>query len=57
MATADHKSGRKPIEGTPNHFKKLLEGPCLNHAFSVKHPLKDCNLMRRFLSGGSNKGE
>ena len=57
MATADHKGGRKPEEGTPKHFKKLLEGPCLNHAFPVRHLLKDCSLMWRFLSGGSNKGE
>ena len=57
MAAADRKGGRKPTEGTANHFEKLLEGPCSNHAFSVKHLLKDCSLMRWFLSGGSNKGE
>ena len=45
------------MEGTPNHFKKLLEGPCLNHSFLVKHLYKDCSLIRRFLSGGSNNGE
>ena len=28
-----------------------------NHAFPVKHLYKDYNLMRRFLSEGSNKGE
>ena len=57
MAAADHRGGRKPMEGTPNHFKKLLEGPCPNHAFLVKHLYKDCSLMKRFLSRGSNKGE
>ena len=57
MATADHKGGRKPTEGTPDHFEKLLEGPCLNHAFPVKHLYKDYVLMKRFLFGGSNKGE
>ena len=57
MAAADRKGGQKPAEGTLNHFEKLLEGPCLNHAFLVKHMLKDCGLMRRFLSRGSNKGE
>ena len=57
MATADHKGGWKPTEGTPNHFEKLLEGPCPNHGFSIKHLYKDCGLMKRFLSGGSNKGE
>jgi len=55
MAATDHKGGQKPVEGTPNHFEKLLEGPCPNHAFPVKHLLKDCSLMWRFLSGGSNK--
>ena len=57
VAAADHKGGRKPMEGTPNHFKKLLEGSYLNHAFPVKHLLKDYDLMWRFLSRGSNKGE
>ena len=54
--TADHKGGQKPTEGTSDHFEKLLEGPCPNHAFSVKHLYKDGVLMKRFLSGGSNKG-
>ena len=57
VAAADHKEGQKPIEGTPNHFEKLLKGPCLNHAFPVKHLYKDCCLMKRFLSRGSNMGE
>ena len=57
VATADHKGGQKPIEGTPDHFEKLLEGPCPNHAFPVKHLYKGCALMKRFLFGGSNKGE
>ena len=57
MAAVDRKGGRKPAEGTLNHFEKMLEGPCPNHAFPVKHPLKDCSLMRKFLFGSSNKGE
>ena len=57
MATADQKEGRKPTEGTLDHFEKLLEGPCLNHAFPIKHLYKDCVLMKRFLSRGFNKGE
>ena len=27
MATTDHKGVQKPIEGTSDHFKKLLEEP------------------------------
>ena len=56
MATADCKGGRKPAKGTLNHFEKLLEGPCLNHAFPARHLYKDYGLMKRFLSGGFNKG-
>ena len=57
MATTNCRGGRKPTEGTLNHFKKLLEGPCPNHVFPIKHLYKDCGLMKQFLSGGSNKGE
>ena len=57
MATADRKGGQKPAEGTPNHFEKVLEGPCPNHAFPIKHLYKDCGLLKWFLSGGFNKGE
>ena len=57
MAATDRKGGRKPTEGTPNHFEKMLEGLCPNHAFPIKHLLKDCGLMRKFLVGSANKGE
>ena len=57
MAAADRKGGRKPMEGTPNHFEKLLAGPCPNHAFTIKHMYKNCGLMKWFLSGCSYKGE
>jgi len=57
VATADRKEGRKPTEGTLDHFEKLLKGPCPNHAFPIKHLYKDRVLMKRFLSGGSNKWE
>ena len=55
MAAADHKGGQKPTEGTPNHFEKLLEGPCPNHAFPVMHLLNDCGFMQRFLFGTTCK--
>ena len=57
VAAADRKGGWKPTEGTPNHFEKMLEGPCPNHAFPAKHLYKDCGLMRKYLAGGLNKGE
>ena len=57
MAAVDRTGGQKPMEGTLNHFKKMLEGPCPNHAFPTKHLYKDCGLMRKYLFGGLNKGE
>ena len=57
VAAADRKGGQNPTEGTLNHFKKMLEGLCLNHAFPVKHLLKDCGLMWKFLAGSASKGE
>ena len=45
------------MEGTPGHFERLLEEPCRDHAFPIKHLYKDCVLVKRFLSGSSNKGE
>ena len=37
VAAADHKGGRKPMEGALDHFEKLLEGSCPNHSFPIKH--------------------
>ena len=35
----------------------MLEGLCPNHTFPVKHLLKDCGLMQKFLLRSANKGE
>ena len=57
VAATDRRGGQKPVKGTLNHFEKILEGPRPNHAFPIKHLYKDYTLMKRFLFGGSNKGE
>ena len=43
----------KPKTGKPafGNFEKLMEGPCWNHGFPVKHLFKDCKLMKRYLKG------
>jgi hypothetical protein len=46
MAAAKHKGKKASVEGTPDHFKKILEGPCPNHAY------KDCGLVKKVLSRG-----
>lgn len=57
VAATDRKGGRAPAEGPPDHFEKLLEGPCSNHAFLIKHLYKDYTLMKWLLSRGMKKGE
>jgi hypothetical protein len=57
VAVTKHKGKKAPTEGTLDHFKKLLEGPCSNHAYTIKHQYKECALMKQFLSEGSNKGD
>jgi hypothetical protein len=56
VAATKHKGKRASAEGAPNHFEKMLEGPCPNHTYPIKHTYKDYGLMKKFLSGGSKKG-
>jgi hypothetical protein len=28
----------------------MLEAPCLNHCYPIRHAYKDCGLLRKFLS-------
>jgi hypothetical protein len=57
MAAVERKGKKVPVEGTLDHFEKMLEGPCPNHAYPVKHAYQDCGLMKKFLSKGSKKGD
>jgi hypothetical protein len=36
-----------------NHFKRLLEEAYPNHAYPVRHKLKDCDMMRSFMTSGT----
>jgi hypothetical protein len=41
-------------ERTPiYHFKRLLKKVCLNHAYPVRHKLKDCGMMQSFMTSGT----
>jgi hypothetical protein len=41
-----------------DHFEKLLEAACPNHTHPVKHKLKDCTMMKNFMTSGAlSKGE
>ena len=43
------RAGKQPQQGLRDHFDKLMESPCTNHAYPVKHLYKDCELLKRFL--------
>ena len=51
--------GKQPQQGQPDHFDKLMESPCTNHAYLVMHLYKDCELLKRFLrqAGGPKEGK
>jgi hypothetical protein len=36
-------------QGNTDHFEQLLEKPCTNHDYPVKHKLKNCELLKRML--------
>lgn len=42
LVAAAEKMGKRALaEGAPDPFEEMLEGPCPNHAFPVKHLYKD----------------
>jgi len=56
VAVAD-RTGKQPQQGLSDHFDKLMDSPCTNHAYPVKHPYKDCELLKRFLQQASGPKE
>jgi hypothetical protein len=36
-----------------DHFEKLCEETCTNHAYSVKYKLMNCGMMKNFMTSGS----
>jgi hypothetical protein len=36
-----------------DHFERLLEKACSNHAYLIKHRLKDCGMTKSFMTSGS----
>jgi hypothetical protein len=44
----DKHQARSPTD----HLKRLLEEACPNHAYPVRHKLKDCEMMKSFMISG-----
>ena len=50
--------GKQPQQDPSGHFNKLMESPCTNHDYPIKHLYKDCELLKRLLrQAGGPKGE
>jgi hypothetical protein len=54
IAAIDRSYGKSPASEHNNRFEQLLEEPCPHHEGEVKHKLKDCKLIKRFLAGGAS---
>jgi hypothetical protein len=50
MATS---SGKRQPRPPTYHFKQLLEETCPNHTYPIKHKLRDCDMMKSFMTSGS----
>jgi hypothetical protein len=51
MATTS--SGKHQARLPTDHFKKLHEETCPNHAYHIKNKLRDCGMMKNFMASGS----
>ena len=49
MVAAADCMGKQPQPGLPDHFNKLMDSSCTNHAYTIKHLYKDCELLKHFL--------
>jgi hypothetical protein len=36
-----------------DHFEKLLKATYLHHSYPIKHKLKDCTIMKKFMTSGA----
>jgi hypothetical protein len=44
---------KRPVWPPTDHIKRLLEEACPNHAYPIWHKLKDCIMMKSFMTSGS----
>jgi hypothetical protein len=56
VAAVECKGKKASAKGAPKHIKKMLEGPCPNHVYLIKHAYKDYGLMKKFLSKAPRRG-
>jgi hypothetical protein len=47
------RSVKRHMRPPTYHFERLLEEYCPNHAYHIKHKLRDCDMMKSFMISGS----
>jgi hypothetical protein len=47
------RKNKHPTRPPTDHFKRLLEESYPNHAYAIRHKLKDCGMMRNFMTSGT----
>jgi hypothetical protein len=52
VAAAEHDFKRQARQPT-DHFEKLLEATCPNHMYLVRHKLKECTMMKNYITMGT----
>jgi hypothetical protein len=53
LSSAATSSNKRQARPPTDHFKMLLEEGCPNHAYPVRHKLKNCGMIRSFMTSGS----
>jgi hypothetical protein len=57
VAAAEHDFKRQARQ-PKDYFEKLLEAAHLNHTYPVKHKLKECTIIKNFMTSGAlSKGK
>jgi hypothetical protein len=52
MATAKHDFKRR-TQPPKDHFEKILQAACPHHPYPFKHKLRECNMVKKFMTSGA----
>jgi hypothetical protein len=53
LITAAERDVKRQTWHPVYHFEKLLEATCPNHTYPVRHKLKECTMMKNYMTIGS----
>jgi hypothetical protein len=53
LIVASERDSKRQAWQPANHFEKLLEATCPNHTYPVRHKLKECTMMKNYMTIGT----